>query len=167
MIIVKEKLGNIHSTSNPSRNIDILLIEWHETRKRILHKKTRHGKAIIIKFLNENPNLKEGDILWQDETTTIVVEINSCECIVVMPGNILNASAVSYEIGNRHLPLFFEGNELLIPCDAPLYSLLQSLGYAVKTEQRKLNQQFQTTVFPHVQVGVTDMDKINQLTTFF
>jgi urease accessory protein len=165
MIIVKEKLGNIHSAFNLNSNIDTLTIEWHETRKRILHKQTRQGKAIAIKFLNENPNLKEGDILWQDETTIIVVEITPCECIVVKPGDMINASAISYEIGNRHLPLFYQGNELLVPYDVPLYNLLQSMDYTVKVEQRKLNEQFQTTVLPHLQVGVTGINEINQLTT--
>ena len=165
MIIVKEKPGNIHSASNLNRNIDILSIEWHEVRKRILHKQTSQGKTIAIKFLNENPDLKEGDILWQDETTIIVVEINPCKCIVIQPGDMINASAVSYEIGNRHLPLFYEGDELLVPYDVPLYNLLVSLGYKIKLEQRKLNRQFQTTILPHLQVGVTGINKINQLTT--
>jgi urease accessory protein len=165
MIVVKEKLGNIQATSTLNRNIDILAIEWHETGKRILHKKTSQGKGIAIKFLNENPDLREGDILWQDETNIVVVEINPCECIVINPGDMINASAASYEIGNRHLPLFYEGDELLIPYDVPLYNLLQSLGYTVKVEKRKLNGQFHTTILPHLQVDVTGINKINQLTT--
>ncbi len=165
MIILKEKLGNIHSASSLNRNIDILSIEWHETRKRILHKQTRQGKTIAIKFLNENPDLKEGDILWQDETNIVVVEINPCKCIVIEPGDMINASAISYEIGNRHLPLFYEGDELLVPYDVPLYNLLQSLGHTVKVEKRKLNGQFHTTILPHLQVDVTGINKINQLTT--
>jgi urease accessory protein len=167
MILVKEKLGNIYSAFNHKRDIDILLIEWHEARKRILHKQTKQGKAVCIKFLNENPNLKDGDILYQDENTTIVVEINPCECIVITPGGMLQTSSICYEIGNRHLPLFYEGDELLVPYDAPLYNLLETLGHSLKTEERKLNHSFHTTVLPHLQVGMNDslLNKIHHFTT--
>ncbi len=167
MILVKEKKGNIHSAFNHERDIDVVMIEWHEKRKRILHKQTKKGKDIILKFLNENPDLKEGDILYEDETGIIAVEINPCECIVITPGNMLKAASVCYEIGNRHLPLFYEDDQLLIPYDVPLYNLLQSLGYAVKAEERKLNDSFQTTVLPHLQVGITGsiFNKTAQQTT--
>jgi urease accessory protein len=167
MIIVKEKSGNIYSSVNDSRNIDALQIEWHEVRKRILHKETKQGRAICIKFMRENPDLKEGDILYEDDKTTIAVEIIPCECIVLKPSNLREAAAVSYEIGNRHLPLFYEADELLVPYDVPLYNLLVTLGYTINIEERKLNCSFQTTVLPHLQVGMTDslLDKIHHFTT--
>jgi urease accessory protein len=117
--------------------------------------------------MRENPDLKEGDILYQDENTTIAVEIIPCECIVLKPSNTREASAVCYEIGNRHLPLFYEADELLVPYDVPLYNLLVTLGYVVKIEERKLNCSFQTTVLPHLQVGMTDslLNKIHHFTT--
>src|SRR6266404_6062625 len=139
MIFIKEKSGNIYSAFNHERDIDILLIEWHEARKRILHKQTIRGQDVTIKFLSENPDFKDGDILWQDENTIIAVEIKPCECIVITPESMLQASSVCYEIGNRHLPLFYEGVELLIPYDVPLYNLLRVLGYPIRVEDRKLN----------------------------
>jgi urease accessory protein len=167
MIIVKEKSGNIYSSVNDNRDIDALQIEWHEARKRILHKETKQGRAICIKFMRENPDLKEGDILFQDDKITIAVEIIPCECIVLKPSNMREAAAVSYEIGNRHLPLFYEADELLVPYDVPLYNLLVTLGYTINIEERKLNCSFQTTVLPHLQVGMADslLDKIHHFTT--
>ena len=167
MIIVNEKSGNISASFNDNLNIDALRIEWHETRKRILHKETKQGRAVCIKFLKENPDLKEGDILHQDENLTIAVEINPCECIVLKPANMLQAAAVCYEIGNRHMPLFYEVDELLVPYDVPLYNLLLTLGYVIKIEERKLNCSFQTTVLPHLQVGMTDslLNKVHRFTT--
>ena len=167
MIIVKEKSGNIYSSLNDHLNIDALRIEWHEAKKRILHKETNQGRAVCIKFLRENPDLKEGDILYRDENATIAVEINPCECIVIKTSNAIEIAAICYEIGNRHLPLFYDGNELLVPCDVPLYNLLVTMGYSVKIEERKLNHSFQTTVLPHLQVGMTDslLNKIHHFTT--
>ena len=70
-MLIKEKLGNINTTSIINRDIDVVIIEWYEANKRILHKQTKSGIAVTIKFLQENPNLKEGDILWQDENSII------------------------------------------------------------------------------------------------
>lgn len=166
-MLLQHKLGNIHSSSTSNLVIDTLIIEWDETGKRILHKKTDSGVPVTLKFLNENPDLKDGDILWQDEHTAVAVQIKPCECIVITPGNTLEAAAICYEIGNRHLPLFYEGNELLIPYEAPIHNLLNAAGYKLAIEERKLNSRFKTTVMPHLQVAATDslFSRVNKLST--
>ncbi|MDQ6901451.1 MAG: urease accessory protein UreE [Bacteroidota bacterium] len=166
-MLIQEKSGNINSLSNNDRFVDALEIEWYETNKRILHKKTKSGIEIILKFLGENPDLKDGDILWEDKHTIIAVEIISGECLVIEPQSMLSASSVCYEIGNKHLPLFYEGNQLLIPYEVPLHNYLLASGYEVKIEMRKLNNQFRTTVLPHLQVGGTGslIQKITKLST--
>jgi urease accessory protein len=166
-MLIKEKLGNINTTTLINRDIDVVIIEWYEANKRILHKQTKSGIAVTIKFLQENPNLKEGDILWQDQNTVIIVEIKPCKCIVITPGNMLSASSICYEIGNKHLPLFYEGGDLLVPYEMPLHNLLQASGYQVKVEERKLSNAFRTTVLPHLQVAGTDslFSKILKLST--
>jgi urease accessory protein len=167
MILVTKKSGNIYLASNHARDIDVVLVEWHEVRKRILHKETKLGKAVTIKFLNENPDLKDGDILYEDEISVITVEIKPCECIVITPENMQQASSVCYEIGNRHLPLYYEDNELMVPYDVPLHNLLESLGYTLKVEERKLKHSFQTTLPPHLQLVITGSlsKNIQELTT--
>ena len=145
----------------------MLPVEWYETGKRILHKTTVGGQNVTLKFLSENPNLQEGDILLEEDDTIIVVEIVPAQCIVIVPVSISAAAALCYEIGNRHLPLFHEENELLIPYDAPLHNLLQASEYIVRTEERKLKYPFKTTVLPHVQVAGGDsvIAKVVQLST--
>lgn len=155
-MLIQHKSGNIKNTSVKGLEIDLLIVEWHETNKRILHKHTVSGIPVTLKFLQENPDLKDGDILWQDENRIITVEINSCECIVITPYNTLESAAICYEIGNRHLPLFYEGNELLLPYELPIYNLLNASGYDIKIEKRKLSNVFKTTVLPHLQVTGTD-----------
>lgn len=166
-MLLQEKLGNIHSSSTNNLVIDKLIIEWYETSKRILHKKTDSGIPITLKFLNENPDLKDGDVLWQDKHTAIAVEIKPCECIVITPGNALETAAICYEIGNRHLPLFYEGKELLIPYEAPMHNLLSAAGYKLAIEERKLNSRFKTTALPHLQVAGNDglFSRVNKLST--
>jgi hypothetical protein len=58
-MIIQKKSGNINSININNRTIDWLSLEWHETNKRILRKKTKSGKEVLLKFLNENPSLTE------------------------------------------------------------------------------------------------------------
>jgi urease accessory protein len=100
-------------------------------------------------------SIADHDILWQDENSIIAVEIKPCKSLVISPGTLLAASSICYEIGNRHLPLFYEGDDLLVPYEGPLHNLLQASGFQVKVEQRKLNNALKTTILPHLQVGGT------------
>ena len=131
------------------RIIDYLGLEWYETAKRILHKKTISGKEITLKFLNQNQNLTEGDILYEDKQFMIVVEIKPCESIVIKPRTMYEMAYICYEIGNKHLPLFYENNELLVPYEAPLFKILQASGFNPTIENRKLLHQLKTTVSAH------------------
>src|SRR4051794_30534535 len=113
-MLIKEKSGNIKSLSIEGCTIDVVVIEWYEASKRILHKKTKQGSEITIKFLKKNPDLKDGDILWQEKKKIIAVKIKPCKCFVFTPVNILAAPFMCYKIGNRHLPLYYEGDDLLV-----------------------------------------------------
>ena len=165
-MIIKTKIGNINNYSINTKTIDFIELHWFETNKRIQRKFTKSGVEISLKFLNENPVLTEGDILFEDEKTVIVITVLPCECLVIAPTNMFEMASVCYEIGNKHLPLFFENDELLVPFEMPLYKLLIAQEYIVKQEQRKLLQSLKTTVAPHSSNGnETLFSKIMKLTT--
>jgi urease accessory protein len=73
-------------------------------------------------------------------------------------------ASVCYEIGNKHLPLFYEDECLLVPLDIPLMRLLSAQGYDVKEEKRKLLQPLKTTVSPHGDSNSSLFSKIMKLT---
>ncbi|HMO62514.1 MAG TPA: urease accessory protein UreE [Ferruginibacter sp.] len=165
MMLIQNKIGRLGSFETAGKIIDWLQLEWHETRKRILRKQTNGGKEVSIKFLNESPDLTEGDILFEDAQTIIAVEILPCDCLVIAPKNMFEMASVCYEIGNKHLPLFYEDAQLLVPFEQPLYKLLLAQGYAVQQQQKKLLQQLKTTVAPHGNEGSTLFSKIMKLTS--
>ena len=148
-MIIKEKIGNLSSFKIENRSVDLVSIEWFEANKRIIHKRTKSGREIVLKFLNESQSLNDGDILWSDETTVIAVDIQPCEAIIIKPATMFEMASVCYEIGNKHLPMFFQNNDILIPYEAPLFRLLTVAGYQPKTATRKLVNQLKTTVSPH------------------
>ena len=161
-MLIQQKAGHINSIKSSNRYIDWLHLEWYETNKRILRKRTQSGTEIALKFLKENPALTRGDVLYEDAATIIAVEIIPCEVLVIQPASLYEMASVCYEIGNKHLPLFFDKNEVLVPFEMPLYKLLSAQGYAVKQDKRKLLQPLKTTVAPHGSNSL--FSKIMQLT---
>ena len=161
---IQKKIGNTNNYSISNKTLDWLSLQWYETNKRIQRKQTQLGTEITIKFLNESPNLTQGDILFEDDTTIIVVEIVPCECLIITPKDRFETASICYEIGNKHLPLFFENEALLVPFEKPLYHLFIAQGYDVKQEQRKLLQPLKTTVSPHGITNDTLFSKIMKLT---
>lgn len=166
-MLIKEKVGNLNSFDIRHRSVDRLALEWYEVNKRILHKQTQSGREVVIKFMTEMQSLAEDDVLWYDDTSAIVVDIQPCEAICIRPASRKDIAAVCYEIGNKHLPLFYQDDELLVPFEAPLFKMLSAGGYQVKRERRKLLNQIRTTVAPHAKTENKQsmFSKIIQLTT--
>jgi urease accessory protein len=153
MILIKEKGGRIEERYMSGREIDILEIEWYETGKRILRKRTKGGEEVVLRFLTEAPALTDGDILYENANRFIVVEIRPCEAILIQPKSLYEMALACYEIGNKHLPLFYEDECLLMPYDAPVFRMLDGAGFSPRRELRKLLQPLRTSVAPHGHSG--------------
>lgn len=161
MIVVESILENV---SAGNRAVDVLPLEWFETSKRVLRRTTSQGREIALRFLREAPVLQEGDILWMDEQVVICVSILPAEAIVLTPLNMADMAAICYEIGNKHLPLFLSGDQVLIPFEEPLFKWLDARGYKPVKEQRTLNNMLRSNVLPHNH-NTTLFSKIMQLTS--
>jgi urease accessory protein len=166
-MLIQEKIGNTNTTNIDDKIIDWLFIDWFEANKRILHKKTNSGNEVILKFLQKNPELTQGDILQLTDTHAIVVDIKECDAIVISPRNMFEVANICYEIGNKHLPLFYQNEELLVVWDKPLFSLLEKANYLVSTEKRKLLNPLKTSVAAHTHTVSNEsfFSKIIKLTT--
>ena len=166
-MLIQQKTGNLDSTDLGNRTIDWLSLEWYEAKKRIMHKRSNAGVEIAIKFLGGGQNLTQDDILFEDEKTIIAVDILSCEVAIIRPKNMFEMASVCYEIGNKHLPLFYENDEVLVAFEAPLFSLLSASGYEVEQGHRKLINPLKTSVAAHEHSGgsgETLFSKIMKLT---
>ncbi len=148
-MVVTEKKGNIYHGDASYKQKEIVQLEWYETGKRILHKRTTSGTEVVCKFLNQSQQLTDGDILFEDDDSVIVVDIIPCSAMVIIVDDKYELASVCYEIGNKHLPLFYVNGELLVPFDLPLERLLTAQGYKVEMQQRKLLHPLRTTVAPH------------------
>lgn len=163
IMLIKEKIGNINFFAINNRKIDYLLLEWYETNKRILHKKTRSGMEVAMKFLSENQQLTEGDIIYEDDFNIVVVEIKECDTIIIRPKSMYEMASLCYEIGNKHLPVFYQQDEILVAFETPLFRLLTAAGYDLDQGKRKLVNALKTSVLPHANTGSNLFSKIMKL----
>jgi urease accessory protein len=148
-MLVKEILGNTALQSLGERSVDLLEIEWYEATKRIQRKTSNAGADLAIKFLKEGHRLGNGDILYLDEQKAIVVYIKPCATIVIKPKTMLEMGTVCYEIGNKHMPLFIQGDLVLMPFEMPMYRWLEASGYQPSKEEHQLLNILKSNVEPH------------------
>ncbi len=166
-MICKEVIGNVESYPIGTKTKDVLNLEWYETTKRIMRKMTEANQEVVIKFLKEGTRLKEGDIVYEDDAKVVIVNILPCDAIQVTPRTIYEMGTVCYEIGNKHLPLFIQGDHVLIPYEKPLERLLVATGYEVTKTNCKLLNMLKANVEPHGhgRSGGSLFSKILELTT--
>ncbi|MDQ0782552.1 urease accessory protein UreE [Chryseobacterium sp. W4I1] len=147
-MIINETIGNL--SQNPTaKPVDFIDLEWFETTKRIQRKKTRMGTDIAIKFLREGQRLREGDILFEDDQKIIAVNVLETEAIVMSPASLLEMGTVCYEIGNKHIPLFIQDNQVLLPFEMPMFRWLEASGFKPEKKTVKLLNLLKSNVEPH------------------
>ena len=154
-MIISQKFGNVFREKLEDKKTDFLELQWYETQKRIMRKRTRERKEVAIRFLDTNPSFVDGDIIYENGSERLVIEIQSCRCILIPINDLRECAGVAYEIGNRHAPLFFVNDQLATPFENPLFLFLKKKGYKVREEQCKLQEAFTTTVVPYVQMSDT------------
>jgi len=148
-MIIKEIIGNKSNIPLDGLEIDFLELEWFETSKRIQNKVTNSGIKITIKFLKEGQRLSQDDVLFKDNKKAIVINIRECEAIMVAPASLLEMGTVCYEVGNKHVPIFIQDNQVLIPFEEPLFRWLSASGYRPVKEMRKLKSMLKSTDSSH------------------
>lgn len=147
-MIVENIVGNIKNFNINGRQIDYVGIEWYEVNKKIMKKKSEAGEEIGIR-LKEGMTLKDGDILWVDNGRIIAVDICECDAICLIPRDMEEMGKVCYEIGNRHIPMFLNGVEVVIPFDQPIYDLLEKSGLRPVKLRRKLKNALRCKAHAH------------------
>lgn len=144
-MLIKSRLGNLATFHDEGRAIDRLQLEWNETERPRLLKRTGSGREVALDFTAEAQPLKQDDVLYADDRCLVVVEVIPCEVIVLQLSSVHQVATASYQIGSRRLPLFYEENTLLVPYDTAAYRLLQEAGFEPQLQKRKLLHRLRTT----------------------
>ena len=160
-MIINEIVGNKHDIPLDELEIDYLELEWFETSKRIQSKVTNSGTKIAIKFLKEGQRLSQDDILFMDNKKAIVINIKECEAIVIAPTSLLEMGTVCYEIGNKHVPIFIQNDQVLIPFEEPLFRWLTANGYRPIKEMRQLKNMLKSADAGHAHTHIHNEESLS------
>ncbi|MFS0820331.1 urease accessory protein UreE [Bacillus sp. 1P02SD] len=123
------------------RHIEKVFLESDHLMKRIQRVTTDHGKEIGIR-LKEPRDFVAGDVLYMDDKNLIIIDVLSDELIVIKPRSLKEMGTIAHQLGNRHLPAQFEGDEMLVQYDYLVEELLKELQIPYQREKRKVKKAF-------------------------
>ncbi|MBD7968310.1 urease accessory protein UreE [Paenibacillus gallinarum] len=143
-MIIEKIVTNIENLSKEEiekHHIEKVYLDSSDLVKRIQRVKTDHGKEIGIR-LKEQRDLIAGDILYMDDKNIIMIDVTSDDLIVIRPRSLNEMGTIAHQLGNRHLPAQFEGDEMLVQYDYLVEELLNQLEIPYEREERKVKQAF-------------------------
>ena len=152
-ILITQIIGSFdeqqHHGHQPHGDIDVVEIEWFEATRKIMRKTSQQGIEIAFRLFSEGQTLQHNDLIYNQQDLTIIIHIKPCPTIVLRPQDLATMGKVCYEIGNKHAPLFMDGDELLMPEDIPLFRWLEATGYQPVMENRRLNHILRSNSHSH------------------
>lgn len=143
-MIIEEIVTNINELEPAElekRHKEKVYLESAELVKRIQRVETDHGREVGIR-LKDPRDLESGDVLYMDDKNMIIIDVLSDDLLIIRPRNMYEMGTIAHQLGNRHLPAQFEGDEMLVQYDYLVEELLQELGLPFKREERKVKQAF-------------------------
>lgn len=144
-MIIEAVVSNIHdmdAEERQRRHVEKVYVESGDLLKRMQRVTTDHDREIGIR-LPKGSSLNVGDVLYMDEENMIVIDVISEELLVIQPHNMHDMGEIAHQLGNRHLPAQFEGDEMFVQYDYLVEELLQQLDMPYTKETRKVQQPFQ------------------------
>lgn len=143
-MIIEKVVTNIDQLSQEElkkRHQEKVYLESDHLVKRIMRITTDHGREIGIR-LKEPKDLLAGDVLFMDEKNMIIIDVLSDDLLIIQPRSIYEMGKIAHQLGNRHLPAQFEGEEMLVQYDYLVEDLLNELAIPYLREERKVKQAF-------------------------
>lgn len=141
-MIVENIIGSLKTDNFGDAVIEYVDIDWYNANKKLHKFKLEDGTIIATRLTHEamTRGLLQDDVLTKIDDKIIVINIKEVNCIAVLLDDILKASKVSYEIGNRHGSLFVsEDNYLIVPYDKPTFEFLDNLGVSPIEKTTKIH----------------------------
>ncbi|MCM3440909.1 urease accessory protein UreE [Metabacillus halosaccharovorans] len=140
-MIIEQIIGNVKELEKAPHHVERVYLRSDDLVKKIQRVKTDHGKELGIR-LKQGKELEDGDILYQDQKNSIIISVLADDVIVIKPTSILQMGEIAHQLGNRHLPAQFEGNEMIVQYDYLVERLLVELEVPYTREERKMSKAF-------------------------
>lgn len=140
-MLITKVIDNIGTEEVEGKKIEWIELDWEELSKRILRTETDQGTDVALRLDQEEP-LQYGDVLFEDEDRRIVIRTKMEPVIVITPKDMTEMGKAAFELGNRHTPSLIDNNEIIVRADHTLNKLLDEVGVAYETTERRFKQPF-------------------------
>lgn len=143
-MIIEEIVTNIENLTQEALDQvhkEKVYMESGDLVKRIQRVTSDHGRDIGIR-LREPKDLMDGDVLFMDDKNLIYIQVLPDDLLVIKPRSINEMGNIAHQLGNRHLPAQFEGEEMLVQYDYLVEELLVELGIPYAREEKKVRKAF-------------------------
>lgn len=119
------------------RTVDYVDIQWDQQRS-TLKAQSRGGEEVRV-LLPRGQALQHGDVIFEDQTRAVVVNVLPCEVIVVRSGEPRRMAELALELGNLHWPTEVTETELIFLEGEEPTAAAHKLGLEITFEIRRFN----------------------------
>ncbi len=156
-MLVYELQGNIHESPLPEGiHIETVTMPSDRLVKRIQRVRTDHDREVGIRLPSNAPDLKDGDVLLQEDGNAIVVRVEASDVLVIEARSILEMAVVAHSLGNRHLQAqFFDKDSeygaevMVVQYDHTVVQYLDSVGVPYERRDRVMPVPFRHSEHTH------------------
>lgn len=141
-MLIEKVIGNLGDLEEiQGKQLEWIELDWEELSKRILRVKTTKGTDVALRINQEEP-LQYGDVVFKDKDRCIAIRTKIESVIVIRPKDMIEMGKAAFELGNRHTPSLIEENEIIVRADHTIEPLLDEVGVAYETTERRFKQPF-------------------------
>ncbi len=145
--IAARVLGTIANFAIDGRRVERVEIASDDLARRIIRLRASVGE-LGLRF-ESGAALRDGDVVFADSERVIYVDVAVDELLVAKPQTLEAAARLGHALGNRHLPVQFEGRELVLRYDRLVEALLRESGVVFARVRRKVAAPFRHAHAPH------------------
>ncbi len=136
-MLVEKVLGKYEKGKPENRIIHRVLLDETGMQKRHQRTFSEDGMDVAI-TLRDDEVLSDGDVLYIDDTQIVVVEAKEEKVFVLRPQDYRQWAKACYNIGNMHQHAYLTQEEILVPYDPILETVIGKLKVPYRSEMRKL-----------------------------
>ena len=147
MMVLVAPLGNLSDFRVGERRLEHVAIRSDDCAKRLLRLATSAGD-VGVRFSGDR-RLRDGDVVYADGERVIAVEVEPDDVLVGRPMTISTALGLAHALGNRHLPVQIDGDEIVVRYDPLLPGVFAECGVPFARERRVVREPFRHAHAPH------------------
>jgi urease accessory protein UreE len=127
--------ASMQSRTTADREVDFIDLDWHEC-KRLLKKRSRGGRDVRV-LLSADKCLQHGDVLYEDATVILSINVRPMELIVAGPASTHRLLELALELGNLHWPTQVIADRILFPEHPTAMIVIERLNISWSKEIRR------------------------------